>query len=183
MSIIVWFDTYSLRMSVEETYVSQLDGITTAINGRYEESHDIQDVQLIFDYIQYKNPDVLEMTLFGLDKVLASTDRYLIDTPSLPDMLGNLAHNNTLVTHIRNDEDGIPKVRLTAPLQEDGITVGAIELLLNTSESKQLIADRIQIIIIVGISITLLLLLVLGLIMRRMLIYPLLKIREAAISV
>jgi two-component system NtrC family sensor kinase len=183
MSIIVWFDSYSLQKSVEETYVSQLDGMTTAINGRYEESRNIQDVQLIFDYIQYKNIEVLELTLYGLDRVLASTDRLKVDNPSQPQMLENLALNDTLVTHIRNDKDGIPKVRLTAPLKEDGLTVGAIELLLDTTESKELINNRIQFIIIVGITITLLLLITLWFIIRKMLIHPLLKIQEAAVSV
>ncbi|WP_373231105.1 ATP-binding protein [Cohnella sp.] len=183
MSVIVTFDSYSLQKSVEETYVSQLDGMTTAINGRYEESRDIEDVQLIFDYIQYKNPNVLEMTLYGLNEVLASTERERIGGPTLSTMMNDLELNETIVSHLRNDKDGIPKVRLNAPLKEDGATIGAIELLLNTSDSKALIRDRIQFIIIVGVSITVLLLITLWFIIRKMLIRPLLKIREAAIAV
>ena len=80
-SIIVWFDTYSLRKSVEETYVSQLDGMKTAINGRYEESHNIADVQQIFDYIQYKESKRSQLTLYGKQKVLASTDRIALELP------------------------------------------------------------------------------------------------------
>jgi hypothetical protein len=75
MTVIVGFDSYSLRKSVEETYVSQLNGITIAINGRYEESHSVKDVQQIFDYIQYKNKNVIKLTLYGDNAVRASTDR------------------------------------------------------------------------------------------------------------
>ncbi|MBO9598226.1 MAG: HAMP domain-containing histidine kinase, partial [Cohnella sp.] len=183
MSIIVWFDTYSLRKSVEETYVSQLDGMTTAINGRYEESHSIKDVQQIFDYIQYKNPDVLQLTLFGEDFIKASTDRSRIGVPSPPNMLGLLEGNRTLVEHLDDEADGVPKDRLTAPLKEDGVTIGAIELLIDTSDSKALIRTRVQIIILVGLSITVLLLLSLSYIIRKLLLRPLLKLRSAAVSV
>lgn len=185
MSIIVAFDSYSLQKSVEETYVSQLDGMTTAINGRYEESHSFQDVQQIFDYIQYKENDVLQLTLYGVDEILVSTDRDLIGQPSPPEILDHLqnADNETLVTHIRKDRDGLPKARLTAALKEDGQTVGAIELLISTSESTALIKDRIQFIIGVGLIITILLLITLSLIIRKMLIRPLMKLREAAVSV
>jgi signal transduction histidine kinase len=182
-SVIVWFDTYTLRKSVEETYVSQLDGMTTAINGRYEESHSIKDVQQIFDYIQYKNPNVLQLTLYGKQSVLASTQRERIGTPSPAELLNIIQLNETLVYQIRNEKDGIPKDRLTAPLKEDGVTIGAIELLINTSESSRLIKDRIQTIIIFGLSITILLLITLSLIIRKLLIHPLLRIREAATSV
>lgn len=183
MSVIVWFDTYSLRKSVEETYVSQLDGMTTAINGRYEESHSIEDVQQIFDYIQYKNPDVLQLTLFGEDKILASTDRDRIGIASPPNLLSMLEDDRTLVAHLNREADGIPKDRLTAPLKEDGVTIGAIELLIDTSDSKALIRTRVQIIIVVGLAITILLLLTLSYIIRKLLLRPLLKLRTAAVSV
>jgi two-component system NtrC family sensor kinase len=183
LSIIVWFDSYSLQRSVEETYVSQLDGMTIAINGRYEESHSIQDVQQMFDYIQYKNKNVLKLTLYGKQEVLASTDRELIGKTSPPELLNAFPLEETLVSHIRNDADGIPKDRLTAPLKEDGVTIGAIQLLVNTSESLDLIHNRVQIIIFVGLTIAVLLLITLWLIIRKLLIYPLLRIREAAISV
>ncbi|WP_130614083.1 HAMP domain-containing sensor histidine kinase [Cohnella abietis] len=184
MSVIVWFDSYTLQKAVEETYVSQLDGMTTAINGRYEESHSIHDVQQIFDYIQYKNENVLQLTLYGQDKVLASTDRELIGNPSPPDLLNaiQVSKNETLISHIRNDADGIPKDRLTAPLKEDGVTVGAIELLVDTSESSDLISNRILFIIVVGLAIAVLLLVVLSIIIRKLLIRPLLKIRDAAVT-
>jgi two-component system NtrC family sensor kinase len=183
MSAIVAFDSYSLRKSVEEAYVSQLDGMTTAINGRYEESHSVKDVQQIFDYIQYKNSNVIQLTLYGKDEIQASTDRNRIGMKTPPDLLQTLLLNPTLVSHILDDPDGITKDRLTAPLKEDGNTVGAIELLVNTTENVVLIRERIQIIIIVGCVITLLLLFVLWFIIRRMLIHPLLKIRASAISV
>lgn len=185
MSVIIWFDAYSLRKSVQETYVSQLDGMTTAINGRYEESHSMQDVQQIFDYIQYKNNNVLQLTLHGEEEILVSTDRSLIGKPSPPNLLDKLrnADNGTLVVHLHGDADGIPKDRLTAPLMEDGVTIGAIELLMNVSESAALIRNRVQFIIIVGLLIAMLLLVALSVIIRKMLIRPLLQIREAAISV
>ncbi|MFC5530941.1 sensor histidine kinase [Cohnella yongneupensis] len=183
MSIIVWFDTYSLRKSVEETYVSQLDGMTTAINGRYEESHSIEDVQQIFDYIQYKNPDVIQLTLYGETNVRASTDRKRIGSLTPPDLISMIESDQTLVDHLRNEADGIPKDRLTAPLKEDGDTIGAIELLIDTSDSMALIKKRVQIIVIVGLAITVLLLVTLSYIIRKLLLRPLLKIRTAAVSV
>ncbi|WP_200889531.1 ATP-binding protein [Cohnella kolymensis] len=183
MSVIVWFDSYSLQKSVEETYVSQLNGMTTAINGRYEESHETKDVQQIFDYIQFKNKDVLQLTLYGEDKILASTNRVRIGLPTPPGLIPQVAANEMLVDHLHRGEDNIPVDRLTAPLKEDGITIGAIELLLNTSESTALIKNRTLLIIVVGISITLLLLFALSGIIRRMLIKPLMKLREAALTV
>jgi len=182
-SVIVWFDTYTLRKSVEETYVSQLDGMKTAINGRYEESHNIADVQQIFDYIQYKNPNVLQLTLYGKQAVLASTERNRIGNPSPAKLLEIISLNETLVSHIRNQADGIPKDQLTAPLKEDGVTIGAIELLINTSDSAALINNRTQIIVVVALATTILLLIALSFIIRKLLIRPLLKIREAATSI
>lgn len=183
MAIIVWFDTDSLRRSVEETYVGQLDGMTTAINGRYEESHDIQDVQQIFDYIQYKNANVLQLTLYGKEQVQAATDRSRIGEPSPPDLLARLAENDTLVDHLRHEADGVPKDRLTAPLKEDGVTIGAIELLVDTSESMALIRTRTQIIVLVGLGITVALLFAISFIIRKLLLRPLLNLRAAAVSV
>ncbi|MFC5407068.1 ATP-binding protein [Cohnella soli] len=185
VSVIVWFDSYSLRRSVEETYVSQLDGMKTAINGRYEESHLVEDVQQILDYIQYKDKNVIRLTLFGKEAVLASTDRDLIGKPSPTGLLDALqaAPKETLVVHLRHEDDGIPKDLLTAPLKEDGVTIGAIELLVDTSESAKLIYDRTQFIIGVGICSTALLLVSLAFIIRKMLIRPLLKLRKAALSV
>jgi two-component system, NtrC family, sensor kinase len=183
MSVIVSFDSYSLQMSVEETYVSQLNGMTTAINGRYEESHSFEDVQQIFDYIQYKNKEVLQLTLYGNQSVLASTDRARIGLPSPPELQENLHNLDIHVDHLFKSMDGIPTGLLTAPLKEDGATVGAIELLLNTSENAALIKKRILFSVLVGLTITLLLLLALSFIIRKLLIHPLLRIREAAVSV
>jgi two-component system, NtrC family, sensor kinase len=182
MSVIVAFDSYSLDKSVEETYISQLVGITTAINGRYEESHSVKDVQQIFDYIEYKNNNVLQLTLYGKTDILASTDRMLIGRPTRTNLLQELKEKKTLVDHVQG-ERGIPLVLLTAPLKEDGITIGAIELLLNISDKTELVHDRIQLIVIVGLFSTILLLIILWLIIRKHLILPLLKIRKAAISV
>jgi two-component system NtrC family sensor kinase len=183
MSVIVIFDSYILQKSVEETYVGQLEGITTAINGRYEESHSVEDVQQIFDYIQYKKENVLQLTLYGNNEILASTDRSRIGSPTPADLLDALKLEQTLITHIHNNEDGIHMVLLKAPLKEDGDTVGAIELLLNTTNETILIEDRIKLIVLVALGITVLLLVALWLIIRKLLILPLLKIRKAAISV
>lgn len=183
MTAIVGFDSYSLQRSVEETYVGQLDGMTTAINGRYEESHSIEDVQQIFDYIQYKTPNVLQLTLYGEREVLASTDRSLVGRPSPPNLVSRLEQGESLITHLRRNMDGIPKVRLEAPLKEDGVTIGAIELLLDTSDNVALIRDRILFIVAVGLTATVVLLLALSFIIRKLLIRPLLNIRAAAVSV
>lgn len=184
MTVIVWFDSYSLQKSVEDTYVSQLDGMTTAINGRYEESHNIKDVQQIFDYIHYKNKNVLQMTLYGKDKIAASTDRSRVDTPTPMQIQSTLASlKNTRFIPLPIDKDGIPKNLLMAPLKEDGLTIGAIELLLDTSDNATLIQNRVQIIVVVGLSITVLLLIALAIIIRKLLLHPLMKLREAALSV
>lgn len=182
MSVIVWFDSYTLQKSVRETYVSQLDGMTTAINGRYEESHSMEDVQQIFDYIQYKNTDVLELTLYGPDGILVSTDRSRIGQPIPEELKAELGATEEFETHF-DDVPGTSHDRLTAPLMEDGVTIGAIELVLNTSESGALIRQRTLIMIAVGISITAVLLAVLYVIIRNLLIRPLLEIREAALTV
>lgn len=184
MSVIVMFDAYSLRESVEETYVSQLTGMTIAINGRYEESHSIDDVQQIFDYIHYRNKDVIRLTLYDMSGVvLSSTDRDLIGSRSPDELLQAVKQSRTMVTHMTHDPDKLPKVRLVAPLNEDGIVIGSIELLLNSSEESTLIRERVQRSLIVGSLISILLLGLLWLIIRRLLILPLLKLREAAASV
>lgn len=183
MSVIVSFDSYSLQKSVEETYVSQLNGMTSAINGRYEESHSFDDVQQIFDYIQYRNKDILQLTLYGNEQVLASTDRTRVGQPAPLELQMVLDNSEIQVTHLFKHENGIPTGLLTAPLKEDGVTIGAIELHLNTSENAALIKKRIQFSVMVGLSITLLLLVALSFIIRKLLIHPLLQIREAAISV
>jgi len=181
MSIIVWFDSYSLESSVRETYISQLDGMTIAINGRYEESHSMEDVQQIFDYIQYKNDNVLELTLYGTDAVLASTDRGRIGAPTPPGLIGKLADRRTLVEKF-TDASGAPVNRLDAPLMEDGVIIGGIELLLDTSENDALIKHRTLLIIAVGFASAVILLVVLSFIIRQMLIQPLMTIRQAALS-
>lgn len=187
MSGILIFDTYSLRNAVEETYVRQLRGITVAINGRYEEQHSVQDVQQIFDYIRHKDPTVLDLTLNvkrgNQYTVLASTDRQKIGNSSATENQRYLEMDRTIVTHIHDDPDNIPKVRLTTPLKEDGITIGSIELLLDTSEENTAILDEIRRTLFVGGIITLFLLALLWIIIRKMLVVPLLALREAAVSV
>lgn len=181
MAIIVWFDSYSLERSVRETYVGQLDGMTIAINGRYEESHSIDDVQQIFDYIEYKNANVLGLTLYGEREALASTDRSRIGEPTPQNLIDSLTAGSTRVEKFRDDH-GVPVNRLHAPLMEDGVVIGAIELLLDTSDNETLIKNRTWLIVAVGFAGAVGLLLALAYIIRRMLIKPLLTIRQAALS-
>jgi diguanylate cyclase (GGDEF)-like protein/putative nucleotidyltransferase with HDIG domain len=187
MSSLLIFDSYSLRMAVKDTYVSQLKGIATAINGRYEESRSIQDVQQIFDYIKHKEPNILRLTLHvnqnSAYKVVSSTDRNLIGIPTSSTLNPTLYSSKTLISHIKRDQDQIPQVSLVAPLQEDGITIGAIEVVLNTSEDESLVQNRIQKTMLVGILISLLLLALLWFIIRKLLVLPLLSLREAAVTV
>ncbi len=181
LSAIFIFDTHLLRLSVEEAYVSQIKGITTAINGRYEESHSIEDVQQIFDYIHYKNEDVIDLRLYNMDGViLASSNRNVIGGNSYSKMVKEIHMNRTIVTHIKNDRDGIPKVRLIEPLKEDGVTIGAIQLLLDTSFESILVKRRTISIIIFGSAISVILLIILSLIIRRLFIIPLKLLRKAA---
>lgn len=182
LSTIIGFSSYSLQRSVNETYIGQLNGITTAINGRYEESHSVEDVQQIFDYIQYKNPQVLQLTLFGEREILASTDRERIGLPSPPDLLERLKTDSAFVVRTHEEKDGSPRALLTAELKEDGITIGAIELLLDTSDSSRLIRERIAVIVYVGFSVALAMLIALSLIIRRLLIRPLLALRDASLT-
>ncbi|WP_164821243.1 sensor histidine kinase [Paenibacillus koleovorans] len=183
MSVIVAFDSYSLQQSVEETYVSQLNGMTIAINGRYEESRSIEDVQQIFDYIQYKSPNVLQLTLYGKASVQASTDRSRISEPTPPGLIQEMTASETQVMHLAKDREGRQTGKLVAPLKEDGATIGAIELVLDTSSHAALIKQRIQFIVMVALISTCVLLTALSLIIRKLLLGPLLRIREAALSV
>ncbi|RAV20627.1 sensor histidine kinase [Paenibacillus contaminans] len=184
MASVIWFTTHALRQSVEETYNGQLQGMTIAINGRYEESHVLQDVQQIFDYIQYKNKKVIELTLHGMEgSVLASTDRAKIGMESTRAILEQARTDKSLVTRLTHDADGIPKAQLVAPLKEDGTTVGAIVLLLNTSEETSLIASQIRMISWVCLSIGIVMLILLLFMIRKLLIRPLLRLRHAASAV
>ncbi|MFD2611238.1 sensor histidine kinase [Paenibacillus gansuensis] len=183
MSVIVGFDSYSLQRSVEETYVSQLEGMTTAINGRYEESHSFKDVQQIFDYIQYKNSKVLQLTLYGQNEVHASTDRSRIGDKTPIGLIRQMEKDQATVIHLHDPATEIPIDRLTAPLKEDGATIGAIELILDTSENYALVRNRITFNIAVALTSTALLLIALWFIIRKLVIHPLLRIRAAAVSV
>ncbi|WP_409346983.1 sensor histidine kinase [Paenibacillus sp. MBLB4367] len=181
MTCVIWFTSIVLRQSVEETYNGQLQGMTIAINGRYEESHVLQDVQQIFDYIQYKNKKVIELTLHGMDgSILASTDRAKIGLPSKTSVLEQARTDKSLVTRINHDGDGIPKAQLVAPLKEDGTTVGAIVLLLDTSEETKLVASQIRTIAWVCFLIGVVMLVLLLFMIRKLLIRPLLRLRQAA---
>jgi two-component system NtrC family sensor kinase len=184
VSLIMVIDTISLQNSVKQAYVSQISGMTVAINGRYEESRSVQDVQQIFDYIKFKNERVFQLTLYNKQKViLASSHR---------DQVGKLVPQNdfqipepdkTIVERLPKSRNGIPIVRLVAPLQEDGAVVGAVEVLFDSSEESNLVAKQITFSVLVGIAAAILLLVILWLILRNIVIQPLMKIREAAVIV
>ncbi|WP_166241631.1 sensor histidine kinase [Paenibacillus turpanensis] len=171
-----------LRSAINEAYSSQLKGITTAINGRYEESHSIEDVQQIFDYITYRNPSVLELTMFDLKgKVLASTDRITVGEvePNVVPLLDSKTH----ISRSTTEYVGIPTVKLLEPLIEDGHIIGAVGFTINASDEERMIQTRIQRTIVVSVIAGLILILLLFTLQRRILLKPLLKLREAAFSV
>ncbi|MFC0186889.1 diguanylate cyclase [Fictibacillus aquaticus] len=183
IAAVIAYDTYSLQSAVKETYVSQLKGITTTINGRYEESHVIEDVQQTFDYIKHREDKVLMLTLHLSekqgDRVMASTDRGNIGKHTPGELRPSYKDGKTLIAHL-NNKNGEPYVRLVAPLIEDGLPIGAIELLLDSSEEQLIVQKQLQKSIIVGITIALLLLFVLWWFIRRLLVMPLLHLQQAA---
>jgi signal transduction histidine kinase len=172
-----------LQQSVRETSLSQLTGITTAINARYEESHSINDVQQMFDYIQLRNAKVKELTLHGGDGIVhASTNRSLLNKPSPSYVDTTLKEGKTFVGNLPREADG-PAARLTAPLLEDGEIVGVIELQLNTSSEEQLIRNQTTSAIVISVLCCAGLLLVLCFVLRKLLVKPLLTLRQAAIAI
>ncbi|MBY6037460.1 diguanylate cyclase [Fictibacillus nanhaiensis] len=185
ISSVIAYDTYSLKEAVRQTYVSQLQGITTTINGSYEESHSIEEVQLMFDYVKHREPKVQELTLHMKsslqDEIFASTNRDLIGKPSSSDFSPSILEGKTLIAYEENSTS--KEVRLVAPLIEDGNSIGAIELRLDTSSELAVVTKQIQKSIIVGLSVALLLISVLWLFIRKLLVSPLLRLRKAALSV
>lgn len=185
MSIAIIFNSYTFNDSMKKTYVSQLKGITTTINGGYEESRSIENVQTIFDYIKHREKNVLNLTLHVIKEerhtIMASTDRSLIGTNS-PEILSlTFDSGETMIAH--SELRGTPIVRLVAPLLEDGLTVGAIELYLDNSKEMAMIRERIMLITIGGIVSSLILIVLLSSIIRRVLVLPLMALREAAASI
>jgi diguanylate cyclase (GGDEF)-like protein/putative nucleotidyltransferase with HDIG domain len=182
ISTIVLQGSYTLRNAVKETYVSQLEGITTAINGRYEENRSINDVQQTFDYIKHREENVLELNLYttleGKHQVAASTDRSILGNDTEQVLAPTFNDGKTMVAHF--EEDGVFKVRLVSPLLEDGVVTGAIELLLDNTDDMKLVNQRILFTMIVGLVISIVLLVVLWFIIRRLLVLPLMTLREAA---
>ncbi|MCC2683267.1 MAG: hypothetical protein K0R75_166 [Paenibacillaceae bacterium] len=184
ISLLVYYNVNSLSNSVREAYVSQLNGITTAINAEYEESHSISKIQQVFDYIASKNQRILRLTLHGMQgQVLASTDRDLIGDLVTPEILDYLRRDLTVITRAEDGDDNVPKVRIYAPFKEDGNSIGAIELLLNSKDEVDLIAKRGWWIASVGVAVSLLYMVALMLIIRRLLVRPLMNLRSAAVSV
>ncbi|NRF92922.1 HAMP domain-containing histidine kinase [Paenibacillus frigoriresistens] len=184
LSTMLIFDTISLNQSIREAYVSQISGMTIAINGRYEESRSVTDVQQVFDYIQYKNTRVLEMKLYdkqGL--VLAASNRSEVGNHMPPSRVVVPKQDQTIVDRVPMAETDKPVVRLTAPLQEDGLVVGAVEVIFDSSEEAALLTKRTKLILIVGFSVAIVMSTLLWLILRRIVIRPLSRLREAALIV
>ncbi len=184
LSTMMVFDTISLNQSIREAYVSQISGMTIAINGRYEESRSVTDVQQIFDYIQYKNKRVLEMKLYDkqgiflrLPIVLKLVIICLLHSVVIP------KQDQTIVDRVPMAQTDKPVVRLTAPLQEDGLVVGAVEVIFDSSEEAALLTKRTKLILIVGVSVAIVMSTLLWLILRRIVIRPLSRLREAALIV
>ncbi|KQX66961.1 MULTISPECIES: sensor histidine kinase [unclassified Paenibacillus] len=184
LSTMLVFDTISLNQSIREAYVSQISGMTIAINGRYEESRSVTDVQQIFDYIQYKNTRVLEMKLYDKQGVvLAASNRSEVGNHMPLDSVIIPKQDHTIVDRVPMAQTDKPVVRLTAPLQEDGLVVGAVEVIFDSSEEAVLLAKRTKLILIVGISVAIVMSTLLWLILRRIVIRPLSRLREAALVV
>ncbi|GGA07898.1 hypothetical protein GCM10008018_62000 [Paenibacillus marchantiophytorum] len=184
ISTMMIFDTRSLNTSIRQAYVSQISGMTMAINGRYEESRSINDVQQIFDYIQYKNIRVLEMKLYNKDgEILAASNRKEVGKHMHPANIIIPKQDQTIVDRVPMETSEIPIVRLTAPLQEDGMVVGAVEVIFDSSEEAVLLKERTKLIFIVGLTIAIVLSTVLWLILRVIVIRPLSRLREAAVRV
>lgn len=185
MSIAIIFNAYTFNDAMKQTYVSQLKGITTTINGGYEESRSIENVQTIFDYIKHREDNVIKLNLHvrkdDIHCIMASTDRSVIGKDSPHILTPTLYSGKTMIAHIH--EKDVHIVRVVTPLLEDGMTIGAIELYLDNSSEMALVQDRIKLITIVGIVISLILILLLWFIIRRLLVLPLMSLREAAASI
>ncbi|MFC5452975.1 sensor histidine kinase [Paenibacillus aestuarii] len=184
LSTMIAFDTISINQSIRQAYVSQISGITLAINGRYEESRSIQDVQQIFDYIQYKNARVLDMKLYNKEgRILAASNRTVVGQTVNAMMFKIPNQDQTIVDRLPMEKSNKPVVRLIAPLQEDGTVVGAVEIIFDSSEETALLNNRRSLIFVVGISDAILLSVLLWIILRKIVLRPLKRLREAAIIV
>lgn len=185
ISTIVLQGSHTLRNAVKETYVSQLKGITTAINGRYEENRSINDVQQTFDYIKHREEKVLELNLYtaieGKHQVAASTDRSKLGNDTEQVLAPTFNEGKTMVAHF--EENGVFKVRLVSPLLEDGVVTGAIELLLDNTDDMKLVNQRILFTMVGGLAVSIILLVVLWFSIRRLLVWPLMTLREAALTI
>ncbi|OZM56661.1 hypothetical protein CIB95_10575 [Lottiidibacillus patelloidae] len=185
VSVSISFETFTFNDTVKKTYISQLKGITTTINGRYEESRSIEDVQQIFDYLKHREVDILQLNLHvkkgEKHLVLASTERNLIGTNTPEVLASTTIEGKTMVAHIEDNEQHL--VRLVAPLLEDGMTIGAIELYIDNTKEFLVVKDRILSIAVVGISLGLIMLIALWIIIKHLLVLPLFTLREAATSI
>jgi two-component system NtrC family sensor kinase len=180
---IVTFHAQALQQSVRQTFISQLTAITIAINARYEESHSIDDVQQMFDYIQLRDDKVLELTLHRADgEIRASTDRAKIGQATPTNAQRTLKESKAYVDQ-ETWKGNNSVVHLTAPLLEDGATAGVIELVLNSSNEELLIQNKVRTAIIVAILSSICFLIILWFILRKLLVRPLLMLRQMAFAV
>ncbi|XEC95151.1 sensor histidine kinase [Paenibacillus tarimensis] len=181
--LIVTFHGLDLQQSVRQTMFSQLTGISTAINARYEESHSIYDVQQMFDYIQLRDSNVLDLTLHKIDgKIHASTDRSKLGTDS-PDYVERTLTESKAFVQRQPARDGLSPVRLMAPLFEDGATVGVVELVLNASREEVLIGQKVKTAIVIALLCSAAFLIIFWFVLQRIIIKPLYKLRQAAVAV
>jgi two-component system NtrC family sensor kinase len=184
VALIIIFSTYSLKNSVNQAYVSQISGMTEAINGRYEESRSVADVQSIFDYIIHKDNRVIELRLYNRQGlILASSDRGWIGQTINSQEIRIPEKETTLIDRSPKELENIPRLRLLAPLQEDNNVVGVVDVLLDTTEESNIVSHRVTLIVVSGVISAVLLLLLLWLIIRRIVILPLLHLRESVIIV
>ncbi|RFU63754.1 diguanylate cyclase [Peribacillus glennii] len=185
MSAGIIFNIYTISDAVKKTYVSQLKGITTTINGRYEESRSIQDVQQIFDYIKQQEENVLALNLHvkkgERSTVLASSDRSIIGSATPDTLSPSLESGKTMISHLKEGEK--QSVRLIAPLLEDGMIIGAIEIFIDETDDEALVQQRIEFMAIFSIIISVILFVLLWYIIRRLFVLPLMSLREAAVSI
>lgn len=177
------FSTYSLENSVNQAYVSQISGMTEAINGRYEVSRSVKDVQQIFDYIKNKDERVLELRLYDKQGVvLASSEREWIGQTLENKSIRIPEQDTTLIERLPRGFELVPRLRLLAPLQEDDVVVGVVDVLLDTTEESNIVSKRVRLIIALGVISAALLLLVLWFVIRRIIIVPLMQLREIGVK-
>lgn len=124
------------------------------------------------------------MKLYSKDgAILAASDREQVGKQLDSSNIIIPKQDKTIVDRLPMAQSEKPVVRLIAPLQEDGVVVGAVEVIFDSSEETVLLKKRTKLILAVGISIAIILSILLWLILRTIVIRPLSKLREAAVIV